>query len=71
MSDMTTDTELRNFALGLPNIISPAIVASQGDIKREREFHARVAAAQRETADPGIAERVAARRAARNADRKI
>lgn len=66
-----SNTELRNFALGLPNVISSAIAASQRDAAREQDFATRNAAAQREAADPGIADRVAARRAARNADRKF
>ena len=70
MSDMTTD-DLRNFALGLPNNLTPAIVASQRDAAAQEAFEARMSAAQREAAHPGIADRVAARRAARNAERKF
>lgn len=71
MSDMTTNTDLRNFALGLPNSLSSAIVASQKDAARENEFNARQDAARRQAEFPGVAERVAARRAARNAERKF
>ena len=70
MTDMSND-DLRNFALGKPNNISTAIVASQADAARERDFHARQDAAQREVEFPGVAERVAARRAARQAERKF
>ena len=70
MSDMSND-DLRNFALGLPNTISSAIVASQKDIAMEREFDRTVDAARRELETPGVADRVAARRAARNAERKF
>ena len=65
---MTND--MKDFALGRPSNIASAIIASQNDAAREREFHARQDAARREAEFPGTAARVAARCAERLANRK-